>query len=150
MTEKITYKTRQRDEILRFFTEHKDQCFSARDLIGQVDAGEATVFRALSTLTNEGKLKKFTGGSGGSAYYQLNASECALHIHLKCRGCGKLIHVDCAFMEEILSHFRNEHAFTVDCGQTVIYGLCGDCGGTVCEKAPAECRYHHHGEVHHD
>ena len=58
MAEKTTYKTRQRDEILRFFTEHKDCCFSARDLIGQVDAGEATVFRALATLTNEGKLKK--------------------------------------------------------------------------------------------
>lgn len=150
MAEKTTYKTRQRDEILRFFTEHKDRCFSARDLIGQVDAGEATVFRALSTLTNEGKLKKFTGGSGESAYYQFNAAECALHIHLKCRECGKLIHMDCAFMEEILKHFRNEHAFTVDCGQTVIYGLCGDCTGTAAASS-AECEHHPHPkEVHHE
>ena len=127
MAEKITYRTRQRDAILRFFEENRDRCYTARDLVGQVDAGEATIFRALSALTGEGKLKKFTGGSGESAYYQFNATECALHIHLKCRGCGKLIHMDCAFMEEILAHFKNEHAFTVDCGQTVIYGICGDC-----------------------
>lgn len=150
MAEKTTYKTKQRDEILRFFTEHRDRCFSARDLIGQVDAGEATIFRALSTLTNEGKLKKFNGGSGESAYYQFNASECALHIHLKCRGCGRLIHMDCAFMKEILEHFRNEHAFTVDCGQTVIYGLCGGCTGTA---VPADCGHSHpmgKEEHHHD
>lgn len=137
MAEKITYRTRQRDGILRFFTEHPDRCFTARDLVGQVDAGEATIFRTLAALADEGKIKKFTGGSGGSAYYQFNDAGCALHIHLKCRSCGKLIHMDCAFMEEILAHFKNEHAFTVDCGQTVIYGFCGDCTGN------------HHGEVHH-
>lgn len=145
MSEKITYRTRQRDEILRFFTEHRDGCYSARELVGRVDAGEATIFRALSALTNEGKLKRFTGGSGESAYYQLNAAECALHMHLKCRGCGRLIHMDCDFMKEILAHFKNEHSFTVDCGQTVIYGLCGDCtngtsgtNGADCQTAPEE------------
>lgn len=138
MAEKTTYRTKQRDAILRFFTEQPDRCFTARDLIGRVDAGEATVFRALATLTNEGKLKKFTGESGESAHYQLNAAECALHIHLKCRECGRLIHMDCAFMKEILQHFQNEHAFTVDCGKTVIYGLCGD------------CTKNHANEVHHE
>ena len=48
--------------------------------------------------------------------------------------------MDCAFMEEILTHFREAHAFRVDCGQTVIYGICGDCTG---ESARS------HGEVHH-
>ena len=146
MAEKITYRTRQRDAILRFFEENRDRCFTARDLVGQVDAGEATIFRALSTLTGEGKLKKFSGGSGESAYYQFNATECALHIHLKCRGCGKLIHMDCSFMEEILAHFKNEHAFTVDCGQTVIYGICGDCTGTA---VSCGCGHSHHGEEDH-
>ena len=141
MAEKTTYRTRQRDGILRFFTEHPDRCFTARDLVGQVDAGEATIFRALAALTEEGKLKKFTGGSGESAYYQFNNAGCDLHLHLKCRGCGKLIHMDCAFMQEILSHFRNEHSFTVDCGQTVIYGLCGDCTG---QKNSRNGEEHHH------
>ena len=141
MAEKTTYRTRQRDGILRFFTEHPDRCFTARDLVGQVDAGEATIFRTLAALTEEGKLKKFTGGSGESAYYQFNNAGCDLHLHLKCRGCGKLFHMDCAFMQEILAHFRNEHGFSVDCGQTVIYGLCGDCTG---QKNSRNGEEHHH------
>lgn len=131
MAEK-SYKTKQRDEILRFFMDHEDECFSAKDIIGKVEAGEATVFRTLTALTKEGRIKRFTGGSGRGerAYYQFNSSEeCASHIHLKCIRCGRLIHMNCGFMEEILDHFKREHDFTVDCGKTVIYGLCGDCSG---------------------
>ncbi|MGN1345826.1 MAG: Fur family transcriptional regulator [Eubacteriales bacterium] len=154
MAERTTYKTKQRDEILRFFMDHEDACFSARDIIAHVTAGEATVFRTLAALTKEGKLKKFTGGSGRGdcAYYQFNSSEeCTSHIHLKCSGCGKLIHMDCTFMEEILTHLKREHAFSVDCGKTVIYGICGDCSGTpLTDSVSVECEQHKQGEVHHD
>lgn len=121
------YKTRQRDEILRFFMEHPDGCFAAKDVYKQVNAGEATVFRALSSLAQEGILQKFTGDGG--AYYQYSRSNtCTDHIHLKCERCGKLIHMDCTFLREMMRHFCSEHGFTVDCGKTVIYGLCGECG----------------------
>ena len=30
-------------------------------------------------------------------------------------------------MATILSHFLDEHGFAVDCGKTVIYGLCENC-----------------------
>ncbi len=149
---KRVYKTKQRDEILRFFMDNEDECFSAKDIIGKVEAGEATVFRTLASLAEEGKIKRFTGGSGHGdcAYYQFNSSEaCASHIHLKCQNCGKLIHMDCTFMEEIVSHFRREHAFVVDCGKTVIYGLCGDCAGL--EQAERnEEHEHNHNEVPND
>lgn len=124
------YKTRQRDEILSFFTSHKDQCFTARDICGNVSCGEATVFRTIAKLTDEGKLKRFTSGSGReSSYYQLNTCDhdCG-HIHLKCNKCGQLIHTDCKFVGQLLSHFMKEHNFTVDSGKTVIYGLCEGCG----------------------
>ena len=35
--------------------------------------------------------------------------------------------MDCSFMETILSHFIDEHGFAVDCGRTVIYGVCASC-----------------------
>lgn len=124
------YKTKQRDEILSFFTEHGDSCFTARDVCQKVSCGEATVFRTIASLTEEGKLKRFVSGDGRStAYYQLNSCEhdCG-HIHLKCNKCGQLIHMDCGFIKELLSHFTTEHNFTVDSGKTVIYGLCEGCG----------------------
>jgi len=123
------YKTKQRDEILRFFMEHPDGCYSAKDVYGQVNAGEATVFRTLNALAQEGILNKFTGETGERAYYQYSGeTACTGHIHMKCRQCGKLIHMDCTFIRELMHHFCSEHGFTMDCGKTVIYGLCKDCG----------------------
>ena len=126
----MQYKTRQRDEILRFFREHREQCFSVKEVYGQVDAGEATVFRAIAALTDAGLLRKFTagGGRGECAYYQYDSCGARPdHIHLRCEDCGELFHMDCSFMETILSHFIDEHGFAVDCGRTVIYGVCASC-----------------------
>jgi len=39
----IKYKTKQREEILNFFIQNKDKCFSAREVCSFVKAGEATV-----------------------------------------------------------------------------------------------------------
>ena len=126
----MAYKTRQREAILRFFMDHGDRCFTAREVYEQVDAGEATVFRAIACLTESGLLNKYVSGSSrsDSATYQYNpCGDRADHIHLKCERCGELIHMDCAFMATILAHFLDEHGFAVDCGKTVIYGLCEKC-----------------------
>lgn len=121
------YKTKQRDEILRFFMDNEDKCYTAREVCANVKAGEATVFRALSSLAEDGRLKRFTGERGDGAYYQFSTCSADDHIHLKCVECGKLIHMDCTFMAEIIDHFREHHGFTVDCEKTVIYGLCDEC-----------------------
>ena len=126
----MQYKTRQRDAVLRFFEEHADRCFSVREVCGQVNAGEATVFRTVTALTEAGLLKKFTsgGGRGECASYQYaDCPDRPEHIHLKCERCGVLLHMDCSFMEEVLAHFLEAHGFSVDCGRTVIYGLCETC-----------------------
>ncbi len=126
----MRYKTKQRDEVLRFFMEHEDQCFSAREVYENVEAGEATVFRTITALTEAGLLIRYAAGSARGEYatYRYNDKNAGSeHIHLKCEQCGRLIHMDCAFMREILNHFLSEHGFAVDCGRTVIYGLCDVC-----------------------
>ncbi len=126
----MRYRTKQRDEVLRFFMDHEEECFSAREVYEQVEAGEATVFRAVAALVADGLLTKYTGGNGRGEFatYRYNsAGTCADHIHLKCDRCGRLIHMDCSFMRRIAEHFLNEHGFAVDCGRTVIYGLCEAC-----------------------
>ena len=128
------YRTKQRDEILRFFMDNEDKCFTAREVCVHVTAGEATVFRTISSLVDEGKLKRYTGGRGEGAYYQLSTCTADDHIHLKCEKCGQLIHMDCSFMADILGHFSEHHGFTVDCGKTVIYGLCEKCAEGKNEK----------------
>lgn len=123
------YNTKQRDEIVEFFSKHRGKCFSAKEIIrsGEIKSGEATVYRTLSKLADNGVLKRFTDGASGACYQLADSEDCDKHFHLKCEKCGKLIHVDCGFMTEIKNHIEFDHDFFVDLGKTVFYGLCGDC-----------------------
>lgn len=123
------YNTKQRDEIVEFFSKHRGKCFSAKDIIksGEIKSGEATVYRTLSKLAESGILKRFTDGSSGACYQLAEGADCDKHFHLRCEKCGKLIHVDCGFMAEIKGHIEDSHDFYVDLGKTVFYGLCGAC-----------------------
>lgn len=123
------YNTKQRDEIVEFFSKHRGRCFSAKDIIksGEIKSGEATVYRTLSKLAESGVLKRFTDGSAGACYQLAEGADCDKHFHLRCEKCGKLIHIDCEFMAEIKGHIEENHDFYVDLGKTVFYGLCGDC-----------------------
>ncbi len=135
-TDRNTYNTKQRDEIVEFFSRHRGGCFTAKELIrsGEISVGEATVYRTLSKLAGQGVLKRYTG-DGAGASYQLNESEaCDSHFHLKCERCGRLIHMDCTFMADMKKHIEDSHSFTVNIGKTVIYGLCSDCTAENTEK----------------
>lgn len=125
------YNTKQRDEIVNFFNAHRGKCFTAKDIIksGEIKSGEATVYRTLTKLTNQGIITRFTDGD--AACYQLNESEkCNNHFHLKCLRCGVLIHMDCGFMTDMQRHIENSHDFKVDLHKTIIYGICGECSQT--------------------
>mgnify|MGYP004527304383 CR=1 FL=1 len=121
------YKTKQRDEILRFFEENQGECFSAREVAKKVEAGEATVFRTIAFLCENGYLRRFKGDSS-SAFYQYNLCPMhGAHIHLMCEKCGSIIHMDCSFVDDLRRHFKDEHSFELDCAKTIIYGTCADC-----------------------
>lgn len=124
-----TYNTKQRDEIVDFFSRHRGGCYTARDLIksGEITVGEATVYRTLSRLANQGVLTRFTGDGSGASYRLNESEECNSHFHLRCEKCQRLIHMDCSFMQDIRSHIEGSHSFTVDVGKTVFYGICGEC-----------------------
>ena len=97
------YNTKQRDEIVEFFSRHRGSCFTAKDIItsGEVTVGEATVYRTLTKLANQGVLKRFTGDGSGACYQLMDEQKCSSHFHLKCDRCQKLIHMDCGFMKEM-------------------------------------------------
>jgi len=125
-----SYNTKQKREILKFFEDNKELCVSAKELIVKVspEIGEATVYRCLTALTEEGKLKKFISEKGQSSYYQYASCEdCDKHFHMKCVSCGRLIHMDCTFMHSFGEHIKKEHDFYVDNAKTVIYGICSSC-----------------------
>ena len=43
------------------------------------------------------------------------------------QACGRLFHTECAYLNTLSEHIKNEHGFLVDGSKTVLYGLCKTC-----------------------
>ncbi|MBE6903750.1 MAG: transcriptional repressor [Ruminococcaceae bacterium] len=124
------YNTKQKSLIIDFFKNSPDKCFSAKQIIqsNELEMGQATVYRMLSKLSEEGVLKKFISEYDGCANYRLNnCNNCDSHFHLKCLKCGEIIHTDCDIMGKVGTHLAKDHNFVMDNSKTIIYGVCKDC-----------------------
>ena len=128
------YKTRQREVILSFFRENSNRCFSAKEVLSLLEKqgavpGETTVYRTLSLLCREGALTRYNStGTGGATYqYTTENPACEHHLHLKCRSCDKLYHLECSRLQILSEHLKDEHGFSVNQADTILYGTCAAC-----------------------
>ena len=130
---KKSYQTKGRQELIRFLSQNPDRQFTTEEICvainGDGEKGKSTVYRLLSTLCKEDVVRRFRNEEGSCNVYQYVGADCdcKLHFHEKCLDCGKLQHLDCHGTAEFARHLLAEHGFAVDCGQTVLYGLCADC-----------------------
>ena len=127
------YKTKQREIVENCLKSNNERHLTVdeiTDILRQkgADVGRTTVYRTLEKLIQEGRVRRYAAAKGDSACYQyLTDNACHEHFHLKCTGCGKLLHIKCEHMKELNEHILSEHKFRVDKLQTVLYGLCEDC-----------------------
>lgn len=128
------YKTKQRDLILEFFISHKSEHLTAEQVIDHLKdkgtaVGKSTVYRYLEKLVSEGSVRKYFIEEGKSACYQYieDNEQCHNHFHLKCVECGRLIHIECEYLDEADEHILCHHNFKVDNTKTVLYGICDKC-----------------------
>lgn len=127
---KKNYITKKRAIIERIFSENPLNSYTSKDIIRitKDTIGEATVYRNLSKLVEEGFVKKYIGSEKETVLYQYNPhSNCNDHFHLCCDTCGALIHMDCEFFMEMEEHMRNKHSFFINNTKTLIYGECEIC-----------------------
>ena len=134
MREAGGYRTKQRELIERFLIEHSDRHLSADDVAAYLreqgsPVGKSTVYRCLDLLVEQGSVRRYFLEEGHGACYQYSDGDgrCHEHFHLKCTGCGRLIHVECDYLSEVAAHVLEHHGFTIDNTKTVLYGLCSDC-----------------------
>ncbi len=126
----MVYKTEARNRIIDFLKSDSSAAFTAEEIffaVSEYGIGRSTVFRQLSKLSSSGEIKRMSDELCRSVKYQyLDTHACHEHLHLKCKSCGKLIHLDGElsrlFEEKILS---TEH-FSVDTG-TFLPGICEGC-----------------------
>ena len=74
--------------------------------------GRTTVYRHLEKLYAEGAIRKFLTGDNSGACFQYvdNPEACHNHYHLRCNSCGRLIHTDCDFLNELAEHIKDSTA----------------------------------------
>ena len=131
---KQEYNTKQKEDILSYLRANSERHVSVGDILDHLkqegrEVGTTTVYRYLDRLCRQGEVRKYVIDETSGACYQYiaDAEECSEHFHLKCIRCGKLIHVDCAYLGELGEHIGAHHGFKVDRSKTVFYGTCGAC-----------------------
>ena len=126
----MTYNTKQKKAIERFFTVYPETWFTAEQVAVALDGiGRSTVYRVIGELCESGFLVKEYSEKTGSAVYRPDQEACHAHFHMKCVRCGKYIHVEDKKTEELLADLAEKNAFSLDVGKTVLYGTCEDCKG---------------------
>jgi Fur family ferric uptake transcriptional regulator len=91
--------------------------------------GAATIYRYLEKLVDGGAVKKYTLDETAGACFQYCPEQEGPrdHFHLKCEVCGKLIHLQCGFLDGIQEHVMERHGFSINGAKTVLYGVCPEC-----------------------
>ena len=140
MTARAKDSTKQKEILLDFFKQNPGVHLSAGDVIEHMKKegatiGQATIYRNLESLVNDGIIAKFKIDDDSPACFEYISPD--EHIgdeedcyHCKCSSCGKIIHVSCEDVKALQEHFMEEHGFKIDLKRTVFYGLCGDCSSS--------------------
>jgi Fur family ferric uptake transcriptional regulator len=121
--------TSQRETIVRTAADMSG-AFTVDDLAVAVrgsDAaiGLATVYRAVSALSESGWLER-VGERSGSALYARCSAGGHHHHHLICTGCGRLEPADCP-LAGVSAELPTAGGFVVTGHEVTLYGLCPDC-----------------------
>jgi len=132
MSQRGNYQTRQQEAIEALFAKRPEDCLSAEETYQELshagfDIGKTTVYRVIARLCQTGRLRKYAAHtSGGSARFQYNPCQHS-HLHIRCVHCGALAHLHCEEVEAFSHHLSSHHGFTLDEGQTILYGCCQQC-----------------------
>lgn len=122
------YNTKQRSTIVAFFENHQERGFTPDEVaIALPEVPKSTVYRLITQLSNEGFLRK-TGNSGRRAIFQYQSKECSGHMHIRCRLCGRIEHLDPVTTRKIETLVEVSSGF-VALDTTIFEGLCMECRG---------------------
>ena len=109
------------------FVCHADRQFTVRQLLMTMgdalhpDAARSTA--RLTALVEEGTVRRFAPGSGSRGLSgRADPSHCDAHLHLKCVGCGRLIHLDTSVSDAAGQTCCARRAHGRQAQRTTIYG----------------------------
>ena len=129
-----SYNTISKQLILDFLKSKSEETLSANDIFEYMNTIKkpvniTTIYRYLDKLLQSNIVHKYTDDDGKKSTYRYvgENSYCHEHLHLQCSQCGKIIHLDCEFMEEVIKHIDKKHHFSLKCDKSILYGKCEEC-----------------------
>ena len=126
----MRYNTEKKNGILSFFKENCGKAFTVEELCDNIlenGRGKSTVYRLVSAFVEEGVLQRITDARTRRVTYQyIRDGHCKEHLHLKCKGCGRLIHLDHIISEALGEKILCAEGFMLDNG-ALLYGTCSGC-----------------------
>ena len=128
------YRTRNREMMLAYLKENRERTVYASDIRQHmIDQGAnvniTTIYRFLDKLQEEHKVLKYASDKGESTGFQYidDDTGCEDHLHVKCACCGRVVHLNCGFMDEIKNHLKCHHNFELQCSGSSLFGICENC-----------------------
>ena len=129
----MTYKTKRKEEVFKFFLQHKEESLSLKDVclaLAKDGEGESSVYRIVAALCKDGVIRKITDPKSRHCKYQfVGGGGCTNHLHLKCNSCGKLIHLDSEKSKALKQNVLSLGGFKLD-GASFLFGECLACAQT--------------------
>lgn len=127
------YLTKQRKVLTEYLEKHTDKLLSAYDIADALckdGISKSAVYRNISALEKEGKLRRASKNGERTVFYQYTgAKKCRESLHLSCSICGRAYHLNSRLADIITSSLTQTENFTLDISSTVFYGVCNTCQG---------------------
>lgn len=125
------YKTEQKKMLFDFLKSNSESSYTIEQIIEALGGGigKSTVYRLMTKLVEEKKAHKIAG-EGRTFLYRVSADDhCKHHLHLQCKDCGKVFHLDEKTSDALLNRVRCVNDFLVSEEDSILLGKCTDCKG---------------------
>lgn len=134
MKQSMQYKTKQREIILNYLIEHKEEHIKVEEIYQHLrennyEVGQTTIYRYLDILVKDGIVRKYILGEKNANCFQYidNKEACDTHYHAKCDVCGNIYHIECHLLNDIATHLKEKHNYQLNNSKTVLYITCDKC-----------------------
>ena len=124
------YNTEQKKILLDFLQSNSENSYTIEEIVSKLahkGIGKSTVYRLMTQLVEEKKIRK-SAGEGRQFLYRITADEgCRHHLHLQCKDCGTVLHLDEETSHALLAGVNAARDFLVSEEDTVLMGRCSSC-----------------------
>lgn len=126
--------TKQKEIVINYLKNNTHKHLTAEKILLDLkkeneNVSQATVYRILSDLSNEGLVRKYISADNKCSCYQYvdSVHKCSMHYHLICDKCGEITHFENEEMEKMKKDILKNEQFDLNLQKVVLYGKCKKC-----------------------